>query len=148
VGDTEGGLEAITWMRTLFFLLVFFIVAEAYGQKCEYSTFEPAKVPWGHTRVTIRISTLREIRGLVTDQNGVPITGAAVVLTKIEKEEGKLIGGTYTDDQGRFCFGYPGDGKYSIEFGAEGFNSIEVLFSLSRRVSNSRKLRIYLPVGT
>jgi hypothetical protein len=135
-------------MRVSLFLLVFLVAIKSSGQVCEYSTEAPRAPFRGHELLSLKHPAVSAIDGIVVDGSGAPVADATVILSKAEKMDWTFIGGAYTDQKGRFCFGAPPDGKYRIEFGGPGFNSVEVFVTVSRRVIGSKKLKIDLPVGT
>jgi hypothetical protein len=135
-------------MKIGILLLVILTALTVSGQRCEYSTEGPTTVPYGHIGVEYKSRTVRVVKGTVVDANGDPLSSAAIVLSMIKNKERVFIGGTYSDEDGSFCFGAIPDGEYRLEVGLEGFNKAELILKVRSRGTTQDVKKVTLEVGT
>jgi hypothetical protein len=149
IGRSSLTIKHSKSIRALVFLsLVMLAPCLAIAQKCTYSTDEPKTASPGHILVTIKGPAVNSIEGRVFDPVGKPIPEATVVLMKLERRGAKYIGGAWTQEDGRYCFGPMPEGKYRLEVGSTGFNGIHVLFTVSSRATSAGPKNVVLEVGT
>src|SRR3954454_25011022 len=88
-------------------------------------------------------TTSTEVLGVVKDESGLPVSGAAVTLTRIETGETRKA---TTNNEGLYSFPLIETGQYRVNVQMSGFKAVQIT-DINVQLQQRARVDVTLPIG-